>query len=239
METAQFKSLTVLIMASNETNLLRETVSEIHKYCSDEDLDKIIIIAKDDKCPSYFEALKLSDEKAVLHIQQAPNPVLCIAEMASLAESSHFLMMAADMEMDPASIATLIHEAKLHPERIICAAKWNKNSVVEGYNALHSFFSRAMNKAVSIVMNVKADELFSIFQIYPSSVYKKINFGKDEDFLYEYTLKPVRCGVEYEEIPTVYKKRNEGKSNFNIKALSKIAVKFCLTAVKLRLSPKR
>lgn len=240
--TSQFVDVTVFVMASNETDILRETVSGIRENCSDADLDKIVIVAKNDSCPAYYEAQKIiteSDGKILLYVQKAPNVVLCIAELPPLAEGSHFVIMAGDMEMHPDSISDFVAQAKLHPERIICAAKWLSDSCVEGYGFFHSLCSKAMNKFISILFNADVKDPFSIYQIYPVSVYRKMNFRKDENFLFEYTLKPLHYGCEYSEVPTVYKKRSQGKSNFDILTLFKVGAKFCCTAIKIKAAPKR
>lgn len=236
-----FKSVTVFVLASNEVISLRKTVNKIKENCLDEDLKKIIIVLKSEICPSFFEAKKLIAEnsKVELYIQKAPTAALCLAELPPMAESSHFIIMAADMEMNPDNIKDFIKIAKSHPESIICAAKWLKGSTVEGYGRIHELCSRTMNLFISLLFNKNIKDPFSVFQIYPVSVYKKMNFNNPSTFLYEYTLKPLRLGIEYKEIPTVYKKRNEEKSNFNIGTLVKVGLCFCLTALKIRFTPKR
>ncbi len=238
MNNSMFNSVTVFVLASNETDSLRSTVAQIRKNCCDKDLEKIVIVLKSDTCPSYFETKKLLEEsndgKIELYVQKAPNAMLCLAELPPLAESSHFVIMAADMEMDPNSIKDFVSKAKKYPSRIICAAKWLKGSSVEGYGFIHEIGSRTMNAFISVLFNKKVRDPFSIFQIYPTEIYRKMKFDDPSAFLYEYTLKPLRLGVEYEEVPTVYQKRTDGKSNFNIAVILKVAVNFCLTAVRIR-----
>lgn len=236
-----FKSVTVFVLASNEVVSLRKTINRIKENCRDDDLEKIIIVLKSETCPSFFEAEKLIAEnsKVELYIQKAPTAALCLAELPPMAESSHFVIMAADMEMNPDNIKDFVEIAKCRPESIICAAKWLKESTVEGYGLVHELCSRTMNSFISLLFNKKIKDPFSVFQIYPVSVYKKMNFNNPSAFLYEYTLKPLRLGVEYKEIPTIYRKRHEEKSNFNIFTLVNVAVCFCLTALRIRFTPKR
>ena len=234
----KFTSLTVFVLASNETEILKETVDGIRKNCADEDLDKIVIVCKNDSCPAYYEAQKFDDQKIVTYIQKSPNLVLCIAEVPPLATGSHFVIMSGDMEMNPDNISDFIREAKMHPQRIICAAKWLKESTVEGYGKFHALCSRTMNKFISILYGENVKDPFSIYQICPVSVYRKLNFDT-KNFLFEYTLKALKNGVEYAEVPTVYKNRSEGKSNFNYATLIKVGAKYCLTALKIRFIPER
>lgn len=237
-----FKSVTVFVLASNETTLLRQTIKEIQSNCSAEDIEKIVIVLKSKTCPSYFEAKKLIKESSLckleMYIQKSEGIVKCIAELPDLVESTHFVIMASDMEMNPGNLKDFIERAKLHPQRIICGAKWHKESTVEGYGFIHEIGSRAMNSFISILYNKKVRDPFSIFQIYPTVIYHRIKFDKPSMFPYEYTLKPMRLGLEYEEIPTVYRKRKAGKSNFNAAYILKVAIDFCLTAVRIRFTPK-
>ncbi|MGN1195261.1 MAG: glycosyltransferase family 2 protein [Acutalibacteraceae bacterium] len=244
MNEQVFESVTIFVLASNETTLLEETVTNIRKYCTGNDLEKIVIVLKSRDCLSYAIAQKLSDEcedgKVELYFQKAKTLETCIAEIPSLVRSSHFIIMASDMEMSPTAIETFVEKAKKHPERIICASKWLKGSVVEGYGMFHEFGSRTMNTFVSLLIGSEVTDPFSIYQIYPNSVYEKMNFENTPHPEFEYTLRPLRCGVEYEEIPTVYKKRDQGKTNFNYTRLFLTAARFCYTAVRLRLtSPER
>lgn len=234
----KFTSLTVFVLASNETEILRETVEGIRENCADEDLEKIVIVCKNDSCPAYKEAQKFNDKKIATYIQKSPNLVLCIAEVPPLAEGSHFVIMSGDMEMNPDNISDFVREAKIHPQRIICAAKWLEESTVEGYGRLHALCSRTMNKFISILYGADVKDPFSIYQICPVSVYKELCFD-DKNFLFEYTLKALRNGIKYAEVPTVYRNRSEGKSNFNYATLIKVGAKYCLTALKIRFSPKR
>ncbi len=239
----RFESLTVFVLATNEKELLRKTVEEIRKNCNDSDLEKIVIVAKSRDCSGYLETQKLIEEctdgKIELYVQKDPDCVRCFSELPPMVKSSHFVVMGSDMEMYPGNINDFIEKAKDHPERIICASKWIRKSTVEGYGFLHEIGSRVLNDFVALLFNKKAKDIFSVYQIYPTSVYKKIKFDSASTFIYEYTLKPLRLGFEYEEIPTVYKKRTEGKSNVNVLLLLRLTISFCITALRIRFTPKR
>lgn len=231
-----FNGLTVFVLANNETDLLVTTINSIKSFCVPNDLHRIVIVAKNRNCLSYTVAdeLSCSDPVVELYVQQAPTAQLCLAELPGLVTSSHFVIMAADMEMSPANLPVFISSAKKHPDRIICAAKWMKGSTVIGYGMLHAFCSKTMNKIISIILNKKVYDPFSIYQIYPVDLYKKMNFENPKNFLYEYTLKPLSEGFEYEEVPTVYKKRKEGKTNFNLLTLIFVGAKFLATGFRIR-----
>ncbi len=231
-----FNALTVFLLANNETDLLRLTIEEIKKACNQSDLAKITVVAKNNQCQSFFETKKImeTDSLVDLYVQKAPSAELCLAELGPLVTTSHFVIMAADMEMSPASLTTFIEKAKKHPNRIVCAAKWLKGSSVNGYSFLYGFCCKIMNRFISVIFSKKVYDPFSIFQIYPIELYNKMGFRNPETFLYEYTLKPLSMGEEYEEIPTVCVKRKSGKSNFKLPTLIKVGTKFLYTGLKIR-----
>ena len=238
MNEQAFESVTIFVLASNETALLEETVADIRRYCPDGDLEKIVIVLKSRDCPAYGTAKKLSDKcadgKIEPYLQKAKTLESCIAEIPSLVKSSHFITMASDMEMSPAAISTFVKKAKKYPGRIICASKWLKDSVVEGYGGFHEFGSRMLNIVLSFLIGRKASDTVSLYQIYPYSIYRKMDFRNADTFVYEYTIKPLCFGVEYEEIPTVYRKRTEGKTSYNYLNLFEAAVRMVVAAVKFR-----
>ncbi len=238
-----FQGVTFFILTTNETQLLRNTVSVIRNTCANDDIAKIVIVAKNNTCDGYREAKAITQEqkdgKTEAYVQKSDTLELCLAELPPMVQSSHFLIMAADMEMRPDDVHILIEHAKKHPQRIICASKWHKDSKVSGYGHLHALCSRTMNTFISILFQRKISDPISFFQIYPLSVYQKCNFDNPKAFIYEYTLKPIHAGFAYEEIPTVYGKRTEGKSNFSALKLISTAILFCITAIRIRFSRKK
>lgn len=238
MQEQKFESVTVFVLASNETKLLEETVTDIRKYCTGRDLEKIVIVLKSRDCPALATAQRLSggctDGKIELYFQKAKTLETCIAEIPSLVKSSHFIIMASDMEMSPDAIGIFVEKAKKHPERIICASKWLKGSVVEGYGRFHEFGSRMLNRIVSMIIGKRTSDAVSLYQIYPYSIYRKMNFCNAKTFVYEYTIKPICMGVEYEEIATVYRKRTEGKTSYNYFRLFDATGRIIVSAFKNR-----
>lgn len=237
-ESEKFTSLTVFVLAYKETNLLQQTVRELLDNIAAGDLEKIVIVLKSQDCPAYYEVNKEIDifrsPKVETYIQKSPTLELCIAELPPLVTSSHFVIMTADMEMYPASVADMLKTTKEYPDSIVCATKWLKQSVVEGYGFFHRLGSRALNIFISLLFNKNIKDPVTFFQIYPTHIYKKMNFAYSPKTVFEYTVKPLKAGVNYIEIPTVYKKRAEGYSNFNLLILISGALRYMATAIRIR-----
>lgn len=237
-----FVSLSVIVLAANETDSLRRTIDGVLENCAYEDIERIVVFLKSDDCPSAYTAREIIEEgicdKIEACVQNSAVTEEAFAEIPYLVTGSHFVIMASDGEMDPRSLKDFIAIAKQKPNSIVCAAKWNKESVVEGHPLHRSLGSRFIDSFAAVVFGVKATDLFSIFQIYPVDLYKEMNF-EPKRLLYEYTLKPLRFGAEYIEIPTVYRKDKGREANMSVLKLAGIAAKYCMNVLRIRFLPKK
>lgn len=232
-----FESLTVIIPTSNETEALRQTVNGVLKSGAFDDISRIVIFLKSENCPSAEVAKEIAEksdcDKIEIMIQKTATYATAFQEIASLAKSSHFLVLVSDGEMDPRTIEKLVPIAKEKPDSIVCGSKWHKDSVIENPSFVRALGSKLLNRFAAIIFGVKATDIFSIFQVYPLDLYKKLNAT-----IPEFTLKPLRMGVEYIEIPTTYKREAGRKSNFSFFAFLKMGLGYTKTILRVRFTPK-
>lgn len=229
--------LSVVVLASNEIISLRQTIQAILLQCPSEDLKEIILFLKSKDCPAAVECEALCYMFPALikpAFQKGTDLFHSFAEIPALVSGSHFLIIAADMEMDPNSVGTLLKKSKQRPCAIVSTAKWLPESKVDGYGFFHAQGSKWMNRLSSRLLHINAYDLFTVFQIYPVQVYQAMCFSDPLLFPYEFTLKPISKGIEYIEIPTHFVKRAEGKSSATPLFLLRMAIMFLYTAWKLR-----
>lgn len=230
-------TVTVFVLATNETEALEETISQIYALRNIDCIEKIIIFAKNDSCPAYECGHKLisehTDNRIEVYVQKADDFEQCFIEMPPLVKTTHCIHMAADMEMYPPAMDMFIDKAKQRPRCIISASKWHKDSVVEGYSSLRKLITRSLNFVLGCFTGFKATEFVSMYRIFPMCLFNEMNFSKNKYFGYEYFLKPFFFDIEYEEVPTVYKPRSDGHSNFNPKKLWRLGYRFIFNAIRL------
>lgn len=228
------------MLATNEKRLLRKTLNTIIEVCGTKDIAELVLIVPSRDCPAAQVCAeyggRLCGVKIRMYIQKNKDKILFFSEVPCLAKSSHFVIMAADMEMDPHSLREMLKIAKENPKSIVCAAKWLPESEITGYGAFHRVANIAVNRAAAQILRVPYKDLFSIYQIYPKTVLEQMHFQNMKKLLFEYTLKPVASGVKYIEIPTAYHKRTEEKPNTDFLLFCKLGILFLQTAIKLRFS---
>ena len=236
----KFQSLTLVLLASTEQQSLKETIRLLLKCCTSEDLAEIIIFLIAPDCPSAETA------KEIMNATPLPVPVRCciqkmpglssgIFELSHFIKSSHFLIIGSDLEMDPCAVPAMIEISKKHPDAIVCASKFQTGAKRENYGRLHYLCNRAVNLAVELILHIRGTELISTFQIYPLDLFKRMQFTNPKRTFYEYTIRPLSMGAEYIEIPTNYKRREEGASNFNPRKYIDLGVTFIRTAISERI----
>lgn len=236
----RFHKLTLVLLASTEQQSLKETIRLLLSCCKSEDLAEIIIFLISPDCPSAETVTEIINGDPLpvpvrCCIQQMPGLSSGIFELSHFIESSHFLIIGSDLEMDPCAVPAMIETSKKHPSAIVCASKFQKGAKRENYGKLHYLCNRAVNVAVELILHVRGTELISTFQIYPLDLFKRMQFTNPKRTFYEYTIRPLSMGAEYIEIPTNYKRREEGASNFNPRKYIDLGVTFIRTAISERI----
>ena len=235
----EFCKLTLVVLASTEQQALKETIRLLSVYCAAEDIAEIIIFLISADCPSAKTATEILSGNPLpmpirFCIQQMPGLSPAVYELSQLVHSSHFLIIGSDLEMDPRVVPAMIETSKQHPDAIVCASKFQKGARRENYGLIHFLCNRAVNTAVERILHIKGTELISTFQIYPLDLFRSMRFSNPKRTFYEYTIRPLSMGANYIEIPTNYKRREEGTSNFNPKRYIHLGVTFIRTALSER-----
>ena len=233
-----FCTVTVFLLANKEQKILEKTFYDVVSAVNREELEKIVFVLKDGNCPSYYTAEKICKKETTvrteIYIQQSGCLEDVYGELPSLAEGSHFIIMASDYEMNPFQISRFISYAKENPTAVISAAKWMKESTVVGYNAFHSLLTKILNRIVCAVLGVNVHDILTTYRIVPKNIYDDLDCSIVNGSVFVFALFPLVFGKQFIEIPTEYRKRSEGESNFNFLYLVRAAYGFIRTAVKLK-----
>lgn len=226
--TTEFKNVTILLPAMDETYSLRETVEKIIKTCHRKDLAEFILLL----CDRTTEESRQTAEELVkeyseqvpiyIHYQKLPFVGGAIREGIELAKGTHVVMMSSDLETDPEIIHKFINGAKKYPDRIITASRWRKGGGFENYNKIKLICNLIFERSIGIFYGVGLSDLTYAFRIFPTELMQSIEWEElKHPFFLETALKPLRLNVKFIEIPAHWAARTEGVSqntffaNFN------------------------
>ncbi len=217
--TEQFRNVTILLPAMDETYSLRQTVETILRTCHKKDIAEFIIIL----CERTTEEAKETAEQIVrdygdhvsvrIHYQKLPFVGGAIREGIDLARGSHVVMMSSDLETDPEIIHKFINAAKKYPDRIITATRWRRGGGFANYNRIKLICNLIFERSIGLFYGVGLSDLTYAFRIFPTDLMQSIKWEElKHPFFLETALKPLRLGVKFIEIPAHWSARTEGIS---------------------------
>ena len=208
----------VFLPVIDETISLIKTVEIIEKTSSKYISKYLIVVSKKLTTKNSFDTiifLKKKYKKKIKLIYQKEKYIGGALKSAiENIKSSHFILMASDLETNPKDVIRMINKSEENPNKIITANRWLKKNSFEGYNIFKLILNKIFQLFFSILFSVKLSDLTFAYRIYPTNLIKKLNLKeKKHPILLETMLIPIKLGVKFIEIPSKWKNRIEGKSN--------------------------
>jgi len=215
---SEFKDVSIIIAAVNETFSLKQTVEQTLALCDKKELAEFIIVMGKITTP---ECIKAAEEirdsncgvPVILYFQKKPFVGPAYQEAFMLAKGSHLVMMSADLETPPACIPLFIEQEKQHPEDITTASRWIKGGSFTGYSKVKWLCNFFFQKIIGILFGAKNTDMTYGFRIFPTDLMQKINWEETKHpFFLETALKPLKLGIKMYEVPAKWEARPEGES---------------------------
>lgn len=217
--SVEFRNVTILLPAMDETYSLRETVDTIVRTCNTKDIAEFILLLCDrTSAESRAVANQLVDEYSdqvsiYIHDQKLPFVGGAIREGFDLAKGSHVVLMSSDLETDPNVIQKFIEMSKRYPNRIITATRWSHGGGFERYNRVKLVCNLIFERVIGLFYFSTLSDLTYAFRIFPTKLMQSIEWEElKHPFFLETALKPLRLGVKFIEIPAHWTARTEGVS---------------------------
>lgn len=218
MKNAQELRLSVVIPAYSERNSLIYNVEQalMHK----EVLEVIILVAggADPETLKISQKLSCAHAKVSCHIQKK-NPGLgyALREAFELVRGTHVQILYADCESDPSAIPAFIQKLRQTGADMVIASRWIPGGKVYHYPPVRFFFNRAYQQFFRILFRTHVHDLTFGYNLIGTAVLRSINWqAQKHEITTEMVLKASKLGYRLEEIPVVWKRRNEGKSSLVI-----------------------
>lgn len=212
----EFSGVTVVLPVVTETESLDETV-RILKETSDEDITEVLVVVCERTTPESLTRCKALTtqfgDRVRIHHQGLPFLGGAMREAFAMANASHVIMMASDLETDPRIVPKFVELAKKNPRAILTASRWASGGGFSGYGPVRVAANWVFQRLTSLVYRTQLTDATFGYRLFPTPVVKAIRWeGLRHEFLLETVLKPLRLGVEVVEVPTLWLPRQEGTS---------------------------
>lgn len=209
-------TLSIILPAINETGALCETVNRIEATNGADVLEYLIILCGKTTrdCRATAESLVAQLPQRVRIIeQQLPFVGGAVRDGFEAARGTHVVMMASDLETDPAAIPVMVAESRQQPSAIITASRWRKGGGFEGYNPLKLVLNKVFQGCFAVLYRVRLTDMTYAYRLFPRELVQSIRWEEvRHPFFLETIVKPLRLGVRVVEIPTTWRARTEGES---------------------------
>ena len=213
----QFEQVSIIIGATDEDETLRKTVDSIMENCDVKDIAKVIIVISanaSEGCRNAIDYLKNKYGDVICSMVQKRRYVGgAIRDGFDVAESSHLMLLPADMAIGLDCVPEMIKRVKQKPDVISKTSRWIKTDAFHGYNNA----KKAVNSMAQVFLRLLFRENITDFtnsvQTFPSYVHKNCNWQEEGfPYLLEMVLLPLRMGMKFEEFPAECFSREEGES---------------------------
>ena len=218
--TSEFRNVSIIIPAMDETYSLAQTVDVVAETCSLDDIAEILIIISPEKTSQ--DTIRTAQELITkyagkinieLHSQTLPFAGGAVRDGIRIASGSHLIMMSADMETDPNLVHEFIAKSKMYPDRIITASRWLKGGGFSGYSRIKLICNYVFEKSIALFYFSGLSDMTFGYRLFPSELMKSIKWQElKHPFFLETVLKPLRLGVKFVEVPAKWQARTEGES---------------------------
>jgi hypothetical protein len=149
----------------------------------------------------------------VIYYQKKPFVGNAVRESFEIVKGSHVIMASADLETDPYIMPQFIEIEKQYPDGIVTATRWKKGGDFKKYNPLKFILNFFFQKMISMLFFTKCSDLTYGYRIFPTELLRSIRWEEEKHpFFLETSLKPLRLGIRFTEIPVKWQARTEGES---------------------------
>ena len=214
--TYAFGSATIILPVVNETYSLVETVDSILKTSKPDVCELLIVVCEKTTRGSMatIDSLRARlGDLVVVHHQKLKFLGGAMREAFDLARGTHTIMMASDLETDPALVPRLIAEARANPSAVVTVTRWHKDGSFENYSGVKLVANWVFQKVFSALYGTKLTDMTYAYRIFPTELLRAIKWEElRHPLLFETMIKPLRLGVKAIEIPGIWRSRTEGES---------------------------
>lgn len=208
----------IFLPVIDETFSLEKTIDIIEKENSRLISNYLIVLSKTkttSKSKQTAQKLKLKYKKKIKIIFQEEKFIGgAIKTAIKNIKSSHFILMASDLETNPYDVKKLIKFSIKNPKKIIVANRWIKKNSFEGYNFIKLVLNKIFQLFFSSLFLVQLSDLTFAYRAYPSNLIKTFRLKENKHpILLETALIPIKLGIKFIEIPSKWSSRLEGKTN--------------------------
>lgn len=214
--------LSILIPVYHEEKNIEKTLSKIEKNVTSSHEILILFDNKDD--PTLVisrQYIKIHTKKNIRLIIESQHRKVKVMDKIKTgikkSKGKALVVLMADLSDDISQIDEM-YGFFLHGFDIVCGSRYMKGGKKIGGPLLKTFLSMTAGLTLFYFFQIPTHDSTNAFKLYSKKIFKKIKIESTGGFEYslEIVLKAYKAGYKITEIPTVWRDRVSGASNFKI-----------------------
>lgn len=231
--------LSIVVTVYSETFSVRETVERLLRDNRGY-IHEILFVISPHSSEESFAVCRLLEKKYPLckvHIQKHPKGVgWAYREGMSIAQGNYIALMSGDLETEPEAVDRMVRKIEETGVDCVIASRWRPGGGFVRYDRIKLVLNWLFQKIFRILYWTKLTDLTYGFKVLKKEAANAIQWeGTLHEIFIETTVKPLRAGFTFAEVPSVWIGRKEGvsKNNFwrNFRYI-RLALKTLLTQQK-------
>ena len=211
-------TIDIFLPVIDETFSIEKTISEIEKRSSKFTKTYLITVSKKKTSSESIKKIQFLKKKykKKLKVIYQDKPFLGGALMTAIKHisSTHFVIMASDLETNPTFFYKLRVNSQKYKDTIFVATRWKNKKGFKGYNFIKLCLNKVFQIFFSLIYKTNLTDLTFGYRIYPSNIIKKIKLKElKHPILFESLIIPIKLGFKVVELKSNWRNRLEGKSH--------------------------
>ena len=207
--------LSVIVTVYSETFSVAETVERLRKLDRGYIKEIILVVSPRSSAESQEICGSLAADPLIrMHIQRRnPGAGWALREGMELATGSHIALMSGDLETEPEAVDRMVRKIEQTGCDCVIGNRWLKGGGFQNYNPVKLVLNWIFQMTFRALYRTRLGDLTYGFKILSSQAAKTTDWtGTMHEIFIETTVRPLRRGYRFEQVPTVWIGRREGTS---------------------------
>ena len=210
--------LSIIIPIWSEVDSLKVVVDGLYERVGEHIHEIFFIVAPQStvECLNMCQKLAAEHSEIQVMIQKiCPGLGHAYKQVFPHVTGSHVLVIDADDEMDLNTVPKMVEAAEQGYD-LVLPTRWMPGGGVKGYDNLTYVLNRGFQTIFRIVFWTPVRDLTYGFKLFNAKLINEVDWwGEMHEIAMETTLKPLRLGYKWIEIPSWWKARTQGVSKIN------------------------
>jgi dolichol-phosphate mannosyltransferase len=211
--------LSVVIPVYREGEAARQTIAAVAERAPQPNEILVVHDEEDDPTVTVVEDLRRTHPQVrAVHNRLGRGPALALRAGFAAAQGEAVLVTMADASDEPDDFARMLEKIEQDGYDLVAASRYMRGGRQIGGPPLKTFLSRAAGRSLRLLVGLPTSDPTSAFKMYRRSLLERIGIESVQGFeiSLEITVKAFLAGYRITEVPTTWRDREQGQSNFRL-----------------------